>query len=88
MRYGLSLLVCLALTVAAQAQNCPNGKCPYVREVVSHPVKTVVHTVAAAPCNVAHAVVAAPCCGSQNRVTTCTQQVGPIRSVLRSVFRR
>src|SRR6185369_6625818 len=34
MRYGLSLLVCFVMCVYAQAQQCPNGKCPYQGYVV------------------------------------------------------
>ena len=74
MRYGLSLLVCFALSVCANAQTvCTGDKC-------QRPITAAVVNVATAPVRVV------ACCGSQ--ATPQQRQVGPIRQAIRNFFGR
>ena len=86
MKYGLSLLVCFAMSVCANAQTVCNGdKCSRAEGVVVQSVKGVAH-VATAPIR----AVAQGCCGSQGSQVSQApaKQVGPIRQFFRNVFRR
>ncbi len=93
MRYGLCLLVTLALSVCANAQTPCNGtSCKNPSAFDGVVVKGVVHTAAA--------VVTAPVriltggcssCGqaSASAAPACSSgRVGPIRAIVRCVFRR
>ncbi len=87
MRYGLSLLVCFALTCGVYAQ-CPGGQCrpnnnPFAGIVIA-PVKAVAKVVVTAP-----VAVVTGSCSSCSQSSSCSQgRTGPIRQFVRNVFRR
>lgn len=83
MRYGLSLLVCFAMSVCANAQTVCNGT------TCQRPITTAVKTVVSAPVAVARGVVGSCCRSQSSQVSQApAKQIGPIRQFFRNVFRR
>lgn len=73
MKYGLSLLVCFAMSVCANAQTVCNGT------TCQRPITTAV----------ARGVVGSCCGSQGSQVSQApAKQVGPIRQFFRNVFRR
>jgi len=87
MRYGLSLLVCFALAIGANAAEkpCTGDKCKnqLFDGIVVAPVQTVAKAVVAVPAAVVRGV-SGSCCGSQVSAAP-VQRTGPIRQFFRNL---
>lgn len=85
MRYGLSLLVCFAMSI------CANAKAPVTQCTGNKCSRTSTEFVIPTEQKAAPVIAQGSCCGSapaRAQAQAPVRQVGPIRQFFRNVFRR